>query len=163
MPRFLRTRPAPRVRGDYGAFRPFVRTDFERTCAYCLVHEIFAGGAAAFQLDHFRPRSRFKELVNDFFNLYYACYPCNLRKRDAWPSAELSERGVGFVDLCADNFEEHFEQRPDGTWSPLTPSAAYTVERIDLNRADLVTLRRLIVEARALGLFEGRRWLDVCL
>src|SRR5438132_11420200 len=100
MGHFLRRRPAPISRGGYQGFRSFVRQDLRETCAYCLLEELLAGGPENFELDHFRPVSRFPALSNDFYNVYYACHPCNLTKRGKWPSQELEEEGVGFVDLC---------------------------------------------------------------
>src|SRR6266481_6956296 len=100
MPFFVRKTEAPIVKGGYQSFRPYVREDFRERCAYCLLEEIVAAGEENFELDHFRPKSRFPELLNDFYNIYYACHPCNHIKRDAWPPSALELRGVGFVDLC---------------------------------------------------------------
>lgn len=144
MARFTRTQPAPTVRGDYGAFRPFVRADFEQRCAFCLFHELFAGGERNFELDHFRPLWKFRHLRRDFLNLYWTCHPCNKQKLDTWPPDELLNRGIGFVDLCSDDFDDHFQEGADGRWIPRTPSAEYTLERLDLNNAHLVRLRLLL-------------------
>src|SRR4051794_22205746 len=144
MARFSRMRPAPT--GGYLALRPYVRADFEQRCAYCLLQEIWAGGEENFELDHFRPRWLFPDLIADFFNLYYACHVCNQIKGMHWPPSALEERGIGFVDLCQDEFEVHFVVRPDGSWTPLTASAAYTIDSLRLNRPHLVELRRLLAQ-----------------
>src|SRR5256885_1017264 len=109
MPRFSRRVPAPDIKdGHYRAFRPYVREDFEYQCAYCLRPEMLADGKDNFGLDHFRPRSLFPELLNDFYNLYYSCHPCNHTKGNSWPPEPLRDRGIGFVDLCEDEFATHF-------------------------------------------------------
>ena len=79
MPVFLRRRNPPPKVNDYTKYRPLVREDFRECCAYCLLHEIIAGGEANFELDHFRPKSHpeFAGLVNGFYNLYYSCHVCN--------------------------------------------------------------------------------------
>jgi uncharacterized protein (TIGR02646 family) len=147
MPRFLRTHPAPITTSDYRRFRSYVRSDFERRCAYCLLQEIFAGGEENFELDHFRPKGIFPEHKLNFYNLYYACHPCNNIKHDKWPSQLLQARGITtFVDLCADNFEVHFQEQPDGTWKGLTPAAEYTIDELRLNRKHLVKVRKLIAQ-----------------
>lgn len=66
---FIRCQRAPKVKGDHTEFRPFVREDFSEGCAYCLLHELLAGGPRNFELDHFRPKSflRFAALIADFF------------------------------------------------------------------------------------------------
>lgn len=144
MPHFARTVPVPSVVGGYRAFKPFVRDDFAGQCAYCLLSEILAGGEENFELDHFRPRSRFPHLINDFYNIYYACHPCNHAKLAAWPSEELEARGISFVDLCKDEFATHFGVEANGEWTGLTNLGAYTIDVLRLNRKHLVTIRNLL-------------------
>lgn len=53
--------------------------------------------------------------------------------------------GVGFLDFCQESFSEHFRERADGFWEPLTPSAEYMEARLRLNRPHLVEIRRLLL------------------
>ena len=145
MPHFVRS-PNPTVKGGYRSFRPFVRADFSSQCAYCLMSEPFAGGEENFELDHFRPKKRFPDLWNDFYNLYYSCHPCNFTKLDHWPADELQSRGVMLVDLCKDEFATHFSAEPSGELIGLTESGKYTIHLLRLNRRHLVRLRRLLFE-----------------
>jgi len=141
---FSRTVPAPEVigSGGYTLFRPFVRHDFSQCCAHCLLHEFWAGGEHNFELDHFRPVSRFPGRERDFYNLYYACHVCNQTKRDHWPSPDLQQRGVHLVDLCRDDFGQHYRLREeDGVLEPLTEAARYTILLLRLNSEHLVRLR----------------------
>lgn len=142
--RFVRTKPAPTVSGGYRAFRPYVRSDFEKTCAYCLLCELHAAGEENFELDHFFPESKFAIRKGDFYNLYYACHPCNHIKRAKWPDSRLEAKGIGFVDLCKDDFEIHFRELPDGRWEGLTESAKYTIDALMLNRQHLTQIRVLL-------------------
>jgi hypothetical protein len=130
--------------GHYRSFRRFVREDFRETCAYCLLEELLAGGEENFELDHFRPQVLFPDRVNDYYNLYYACHPCNRIKHGKWPSPELEQRGIGLLDLCADNFDMHFQELLEGTWAGRTLSAQYTIDALRLNRPHLVEVRRLL-------------------
>ena len=94
---FLRPAEAPKVRGKrYTRFRSAVRSAFSECCAYCLLHELLAGGPDNFELDHFCPKSlsQFAHLVHDFFNLFYACHPCNNKKGNQTP-AEAGMRLLG--------------------------------------------------------------------
>lgn len=143
MPHFIRTKPVPAVKGGYRSFRPYVRADFLERCAYCLINELYAGRARCFELDHFKPKSRpeFAHLINDFYNLYYSCRACNGNKHDNWPPPSYQARGIGFVDLCKDNFSDHFKELPSGEWQPLTPSATYTEQLLVLNDPNLIKLR----------------------
>jgi hypothetical protein len=144
MPHFERTKPAPNVSGGYASFRPYVREDFRRQCAYCLVGVLLAAGVENFELDLFRPKKAFPQLKEDFYNLYYACHPCNRIKWDSWPPPDLEARGISFVDLCTDEFAMHFRSLADGTWDGLTESGKYTIEMLRLNREHLVEARRLL-------------------
>jgi hypothetical protein len=123
-----------------------VREDFNRQCAYCLLAEILAGGEENFELDHFRPKSLFPNRLNDFYNIYYACHPCNQIKKDAWPPAALEARRIGFVDLCKDDFATHFQINADGRWEGITESGRYTIDILRLNRRHLTILRQLLAQ-----------------
>ena len=87
-------------------------------------------------------KQAFAHLANDFFNLYYACHPCNQYKSNRWPSEALLAAGYRFVDLCTESFDDHFESRADGEWVPKTPAGDYTVEKMRLNREHLADVRR---------------------
>src|ERR1700722_19267876 len=113
-------------------------------CAYCLLEELFAGGPENFELDHFRPQSLFPSEISNYYNIYYSCHPCNRIKHGKWPSPALQERGIGLVDLCADDFPTHFQELEDGQWIGLTPSGRYTIDLLRLNRRHLVDLRNRI-------------------
>ncbi|MCX6381795.1 MAG: hypothetical protein NT023_20360 [Armatimonadetes bacterium] len=144
MERFNRTIPVPEVAGtEYSRFKEFVRADFEKCCAYCYLHEEHIGGLRHFELDHFCPRKHCPDAVDDYYNLYWCCHGCNKpgSKHAHWPSKELLELGYGFVDFCADRFEEHYEILPDGELKALTLKAKYTIRHIGLNCEGLKTLR----------------------
>jgi hypothetical protein len=144
MAHFVRTHPAPQVKGPpygYSKFRQHVRQDFGRRCAYCLMDELWAGGEENFELDHFRPKQKFPDLLQDFHNLYWSCRVCNSNKWDHWPSAELEQQRVGLIDFCRHDFQDHFQLSPNGLWVPLTLSAEYTKQIMKLNRPHLVELR----------------------
>ena len=60
---------------------------FNGLCAYC--EEICRG-----EVDHFRPKSRYPDLVYSWSNWLFACHDCNHAKLDKWPPR-------GYVDPCA--------------------------------------------------------------
>ena len=144
MPRFPRRTDPPPPTNKYGNYRPLVREDFWGTCAYCLLPELLAGGEENFELDHFRPKSKFRHLETEFYNLYYSCHPCNKIKRDYWPPPEVETKGIGFVDLCVDDFSSHFAVAGDCEWRGQTDSARYTIDRLRLNKKALLTIRKLL-------------------
>ena len=148
MARFRRTVPAPippkQKQFGFSAFRPFVRADFERRCAYCLIEERFCGGIENYEIDHFRPRARFPKELWSFYNLYWSCHPCNQIKSFRWPTETHLSQGAFIVDLCQDDAEEHFVCGSDGVIEEKTLAGLYTITLLRLNRPHLVELRAFL-------------------
>src|SRR5262249_8578818 len=90
----------PPVLKTYRQFKPFLRVDFRRRCAYCERPEDYMGGDECFEVEHFRPKSKFPELECVYSNLYYACRGCNSHKSETWPSVEQIFLGMRFADPC---------------------------------------------------------------
>jgi len=123
-------------------------------CAYC---ERRNKG----EVEHFRPKSKFPELVYEWSNWLFACHDCNQAKGAKWPEE-------GYVDPCADSKSERPEnyftfnitEKPIGTMLPrkeLSERQGQKAERmihdLDLNarrhlraRRDLIELIRAILE-----------------
>ena len=68
-------------------FHDELRCAFRGLCGYC--EEIARG-----EVDHFRPKSQFPELVYCWSNWLFACHDCNQAKSNTWPTG-------GYVDPCA--------------------------------------------------------------
>jgi hypothetical protein len=149
---FIRRRLAPRTQANYAKYREEVREDFSECCAYCLLHERISSGRESFELDHFRPKSlpQFAHQVNDFYNIYYSCHVCNRSKGAKWPDDELLSNGYRFLDLCVEDFSQHFREENNGFWTPLTKPAEYTEERLRLNRPHLMEIRKFLRQLAAL-------------
>ena len=60
---------------------------FHGLCGYC--EEMCRG-----EVDHFRPKSRYPDLVYSWSNWLFACHDCNHAKGEKWPLG-------GYVDPCA--------------------------------------------------------------
>ena len=150
MVRFTRRVPAPLFKYRYGNFRQAVRDDFENCCAYCYLHELYALTEDGFWLDHFYPKDekRFPKRRDDFYNLYWSCYPCSKKKSNKFPPYEVLEAGICFVDLCNDDFDQHYRLRSDGRLEPLTTSAAYTIAALRLNAVLLMKFRAMLIELK---------------
>jgi hypothetical protein len=145
MPHFRRQQE-PFIATQYQEYRAAVREDFRQQCAYCLMHELLADGEENFELDHFRPKKRFPHLIVQFENIYYACHPCNHFKSSKWPPEALEQQGIGFADLCSDEFATHFVSKSDGRWEGVTVRGRYSIDQLRLNRSHLVDLRSLLAE-----------------
>ena len=78
-----------------------------RKCCYCEVHIPDSGPGK--QVEHFRPKSQFKELTYDWNNLLLACADCNSAKLDRFP---LSSGGAPLLLNPSDptlDPEDHIE------------------------------------------------------
>ena len=73
-----------------------LRLPFYGICGYCEEE------AALEEVDHFRPKSKFPELVYAWSNWVFACNSCNNTKNDKWPPG-------GYVDPCACSTQERPE------------------------------------------------------
>ena len=134
MSRFVRQETPPPF-DNCKSYLPFLRRDFRYRCAYCERPEVVLGGGECFEIDHFRPVWRFRELEKHYPNLYYACGKCNRHKGRTWPSDASLSLGLRFADPCQeDMYAEHFEEMPDGTLLALTNCGRYTGAHIRLNR-----------------------------
>ena len=126
-----------RFHGDLGQV-------FHSLCAYC--EKICKG-----EIDHFRPKSKFPELVYDWSNWLFTCHDCNIAKREKWPIA-------GYVDPCAKSAKDHPEycftfDTLTGEILPMEDlsssrrrQAGKMIEDLQLNRHDHLRQRRERIE-----------------
>ncbi len=144
--------PDPGPFNHYRDYKPHLRPLFRYRCAYCLSHEDFMGRFDAMEVDHFKPKRRpeFAHLEHEWANLYYCCRRCNQHKSNHWPTDEEARRGLRFVDPCAEDPDDHFRlsrhPKHGDFCCVISPTAAgrYTIEKIRLNRDQLVQIRRSI-------------------
>ena len=112
-------------------------------CAYCERPEVYLGGQEFFEVDHFRPESKFPGLRTLYLNLYYCCGKCNRHKGNTWPTPRQENEGFRFADPCSeDMYQNHLRELEDGQLEALTACGRYTKDHIRLNRADVLEWRR---------------------
>lgn len=114
------------------------RADF--ACEYCGVSEHDAGGELT--VDHYQPQA--EGGGDDFENLIYACFRCNLYKSDFWAEDEprlWNPRRAIFI--------ENFWTAESGEIYGLTETASLTIDRLRLNRPALKEHRRRKFEQTA--------------
>ena len=102
----------PPAQVNYAGYTPFLRRDFLARCAYCERTEEYLGGEEAFEVEHFKPKSKFRELICAYHNLYYVCRKCNGHKWETWPTEDQIARGQRFADPCVeDPYVHHLRER----------------------------------------------------
>ena len=132
-------------------------------CVYCAISEGRFGGIRNFHVEHFRPKVKFPALENDIRNLYLACAICNVLKCDDWPAEPAADHSLtAYPDPSVADYNMLFTVSP-ATYElgSFTVAGKYVIERILLNRAQLVLERRLAATLRRLDEFEA--WVNTSL
>ena len=125
--------------------RESIRALYDFRCGYCGVAETEAGGRL--EIDHFCPRSHGGKDTLD--NLVYACPTCNRFKGDYWPMPEASP-DVMLLHPQQDDLSAHIGALPDGRLIGLTKRGWFHIQRLRLNRAQLIELRLQRAEGQRL-------------
>ncbi len=115
--------------------RELVRQRSSYRCEFCGIHETDAGGELT--IDHYRPRVRGGS--DDPDNLIYACSRCNLYKHDYWPE---SPDAPHLWNPREEPWAAHFVELPGGTLESRSPTGAFTMRQLRLNRPQLVAKRQ---------------------
>ena len=114
-------------------------------CEYCqLPAQLQVGG---FEVDHILPRSRGGQ--TDCAHLALACPHCNARKW-AHIDGEDPESGqwVSLFNPRTQRWEEHFQWSAQRSFEivGISVHGRATIARLQMNHADLVSIRRLLAE-----------------
>ncbi|HET6382386.1 MAG TPA: HNH endonuclease signature motif containing protein [Armatimonadota bacterium] len=138
------------------AMRQQVRARAGFACEFCGISETDAGGELT--IDHFHPRTR--SGADSLDNLLYCCHRCNEYKADYWPDGV---EGPQLWNPRVEAADAHLVEIADGTLLGITPSGAFTIRQLRLNRVALVEhrlLRRRVADERRL-LTEFRNVLEL--
>jgi hypothetical protein len=139
-----KTRSQP-VTGRWHQWKQVVADYCDGKCVYCAIPESRFGGIRNFHIEHFRPKVRFPLLENDIGNLYLSCGICNVLKCDDWPAEPAPDHSrPAYPDPSSTDYNTLFTISP-ATHEVDSPTVAgrYLVERVLLNRAQLILERRL--------------------
>jgi hypothetical protein len=112
-----------------------LRLEFDYRCAYCLASETeVASGEAygAFEVEHFRPESRFETLAHQYSNLMWTCGTCNAAKADYWPSPAQEAAGKCWVDPTTEALGRHLQLQGEHL-APLTITGDWIIQRLRLD------------------------------
>lgn len=138
------TQPA---KGNYKDWKDILRKEGYYQCVYCAIKESRFGGFRNFHVEHYRPKSIFKELINDIKNLFYACAICNTFKGDDWPAEPQKRFTKPFYpspSLVDYNILFNWNQK-NNILEGKNVTAKYLIEKLFLNRPQLITERRFAV------------------
>ncbi|MGK3967791.1 HNH endonuclease [Sorangium sp. So ce118] len=119
--------------------RATVRVAFGGRCGYCGVSETSVGGEL--EIDHFHPLAAGGS--DDIENLAYACTACNRFKGDYAPAHDAPE-SLRLLRPQRDDFGAHVQETVHGRLIGLTPRGWFHIQRLHLNRPQLVERRHLL-------------------
>ena len=128
-------------KNNYLDYRDTLRYDFWYSCGYCTITELEAS-AIGFQIDHYYPKKKNPNLVNDYNNLMWSCNICNRYKSDFHPSQDDIEKGNKVLRPDFDDPREHLELE-GYLLKNITHTGEFNIERLDLNRLQLRRLREI--------------------
>ena len=114
--------------------RNALRSRFRFACGYCGVTETQNG--AQLTVDHFQPTSRGGP--DDASNWVYSCFACNTFKGAFWEVAPSDF----LLHPLRDDVAVHLHEEEDGTFTALSSRGQLHLERLHLNRPELVEHRR---------------------
>lgn len=110
---------------DYRRYKIHLEQDFNGRCGYTDCNQFWFGGKSSFQIDHFKPKSKFPELLCEYTNLVYSCSYVNRAKSD-----DINE----YFDPCNIDYNEHFYRDHLGNIYPKedSPIAIYMYKKLKL-------------------------------
>ena len=135
----------PKKVSQYGDYKPYLRTEASEKCVYCAIHENPIGGSDSFHVEHYKPKSlpKFKALIKDYYNLFYSCAVCNRFKSNDWPNDPVKDHSiVAYPDPNVVDYNSIFEISENGIIKGKYVASKYMVEKIFLNRPQLINERR---------------------
>lgn len=159
---FGKSRAQP-VKGRWGDWKQAIADHCDGRCVYCAIPEGRFGGIRNFHVEHFRPKAKFPALENEINNLYLACAICNVLKGDDWPAEpEIDHTRATYPDPSLVDYNTILLVLPNThEVSSDKQAGKYLIERILLNRAQLIIERRLAAMLQFLSEFEA--WVTRCL
>lgn len=120
------------------AVQEALKLETARKCAYC---ESRIEHIAYPHVEHILPKAARPDLVCDWLNLTLACTKCNLTKGDYYePDCEL-------VNPYRDEIGDHLIFAGAHVYHRSNDRGLVTIDRIDLNRSELVARRKEAIEA----------------
>jgi hypothetical protein len=131
--------------GTYRDWKSALAKEASYNCVYCCIHESKFGGQRNFHVEHFRPKSTFPQFENSYGNLFYACGICNSFKGNDWPAEPISGNLtiIAYPDPSELDYGNLLQTDVlTGLVVSRFPAGKYIIEKLYLNRPQMVTLRR---------------------
>ena len=134
------------TKGKYPDWKHLLAEEGFHQCVYCALHDA-TFGERNFHVEHYKPKSnrRFKHLEDDIKNLFYACPVCNVFKGDSWPRSPKKDHSVeAYPNPSTCDYSDLFKIKINSKEIVgKFVASKYLITRLHLNRAQLITERRI--------------------
>jgi len=134
------------TKGTYSQWKPQLAHEGGSRCVYCCIPESKFGGIRNFHVEHYKPKSIFPLLTNEYRNLFYACGICNIFKSDDWPAEHQpgSYTRAAYPDPSLVSYSDFLDvDELSGTVVSQTFTGKYLIERLHLNRPQMIGVRAM--------------------
>lgn len=131
----IKRRETVENKSDYREYKEILVEDFHGLCGYCGKNQEHL--LDIYQIDHFAPKSKFKNLESQYSNLVLSCPNCNRLKSDKWVGENCcipNDGHIGFVDPASEEYDEHLGRDDDGNivWKTELGKYMYDVFKFDI-------------------------------
>lgn len=156
-PRLVGKRRKQPSAGQWHEWKQTIADHCGGRCIYCAISEGRFGGIRNFHVEHFRPKVKFPTLESDIRNLYLACAICNVLKSDDWPADPANDHSIAaYPDPSIADYNALLTiSSANHEVIAGTVAGKYLIERVLLNRAQLIVERRLSAMLQFLAKFDA--------
>lgn len=131
---------------NYDAWKELLSEEGHRQCVYCSLDENTGGGIKFFEIEHYKPESKFKALARDYDNLFYSCAICNGFKSNDWKEGDATDLNlVIYPKPSVTDYSVLFETKDNGLVTGKHTASKYLVTRLYLNRPQLIIYRKYLL------------------
>ncbi len=123
----------------------YLEKDFNYECAYCKLKEMIGINKDGWEIDHFKPLSKFSEWegINKYENLFYSCRTCNNNKNNEWSETLLNP--------CKDDiYNVHIKENSEHEMIALTARGEEYIKTLKINATQSVIRRKKLAKLKAL-------------
>lgn len=137
-------RENPPAFSSYRNFKPFLEREFGYKCVYCRAPDTRLNHVV-FHIDHYRPKGRFPDLINEYSNLFYSCSSCNVRKGQYWPPESSSP----MIPNPCDHIMFRHVRFSRNRVTAHSVHGAWMIEILDLNDENSISFREMTITTLA--------------
>lgn len=137
------------TKDEYRDWKSILAKEGYYQCVYCSILDSRLGGIRIFHVEHYKPKENkifnFGHLRNQISNLFYVCPICNSFKSNDWYEDEKYKDldKIHYPNPSEVDYRILFEVDDDGYVSGSCKVGTFLIERLALNRSQLILDRKM--------------------